>query len=348
MPKKDIKKRKVLFASDNYAGIDEIILKAIHQINSDYDFAYGDDEITDKLQNKIRDIFGKSAKCFPVFNGTAANVISLSIITKPFEAIICSTDSHIHNDECGAPERFIGSKLIAIESVDGKISPNLIKAHLKSIGDQHHVQPKVISITQPTECGTIYTPVEIKAIAKFAKQNNLLLHMDGSRLSNAAAALDVELADITSRAGIDILSFGGTKNGLMGADAIITFNAEDEKNTVFARKQGMNLASKMRFISIQLLTMLSNDLWRINASHANSMAAKLANKISKHPKIRLVHENQVNAIFLQIEKTLLEKIMDKYHFYIWDEKESIVRLMTSFATTDTEINEFVDFVLGLK
>ncbi|MBI3554995.1 MAG: aminotransferase class V-fold PLP-dependent enzyme, partial [Deltaproteobacteria bacterium] len=264
------------FASDNNAGIHPAILAAIAEANQGHASAYGDDDYTARAVVKFREHFGNDADVFFVFNGTAANVLSLMTLTSSFSAVLCAATAHIENDECGAPEKFTGCKLVTIETPDGKLTPELLRPSIKGGGDQHHVQPRAISISQTTELGTVYTAAEVRALADFAHAHGMFLHMDGARISNAAASLHTTLRAITRDAGVDVLSFGGTKIGLMLGEAVVFFKPELARDFKFVRKQGMQLSSKMRFIAAQFDALLAGDLWRRNASRANSMARLLA------------------------------------------------------------------------
>src|SRR5216683_7734925 len=259
------------FASDNNAGIHPDIIKAIGAVNHGHVVGYGDDAYTQSAVKKFPEHFGEDINVYFVFNGTAANVLSLKALTESYHAVICSEAAHIYTDECGAPEKFTGCKLIPIATRDGKLTVESVEHAYHGIGDQHHVQPRVISITQSTEVGTVYRPEEIQALGRFAHDRDMFLHMDGARIANAAASLGLNLRQATRDLGVDALSFGGTKNGLMGAEAVVFFDKKLSRNFHYLRKQGMQLASKMRFISAQLDTLLSNDLWLKNARHANRM-----------------------------------------------------------------------------
>lgn len=329
------------FASDNNAGVHPEILKKLSEINQGHCLAYGDDQYTKRAVAKFKEHFGENIEVFFVFNGTSANVLSLKAMTESFNSIICSEYSHIQVDECGAPEKFTGCKLIPVANDNGKLTVEQINKYLHGIGDQHHTQPKVISITQVTEVGTVYTQAEIRKIADFAHTNNMLLHMDGARIANAAASLKVSLKEITADAGVDVLSFGGTKNGLMFGEAVIFFNQDLARNFLYIRKQGMQLASKMRFIAVQLETILTNDLWLKNASHANQMANLLANQIRDLPGVEITQEVQANGIFVKIPKESIKLLQDKSFFYVWNPERSEVRWMCSFDTTEEDIYDFV-------
>jgi threonine aldolase len=329
------------FASDNNSGVHPAIMEAIQQANSGHVRGYGADAYTAEAIQKFREIFGDDTEVFFVFNGTGANVVGLSSITLPFQAIICAQGSHINVDECGAPEHFTGAKLIDIPTPNGKLTPELIKPHLHGFGVEHHVQPRVISITQATETGTVYTVEEIRAIAELAHSHGMLLHMDGARIANAAVALDLPFKAFTRAAGVDVLSFGGTKNGMMMGEAVVIFDPALAKNTIFYRKQGMQLASKMRFIAAQFIALLTNDLWHKNASHANRMAALLAAELEKTPHVKITQQVQINSIFAIIPPEAIAPLQEKYFFYIWDEAINEVRWMTAFDTTVEDVYSFV-------
>jgi len=338
------------FASDNNAGVHPDILKAIAEANVGHTVGYGDDPHTATTLAKFHEHFSDDAEVFIVFNGTAANCLSLKALTHSYDAVICAEGAHIYVDECGAPERLTGCKLIPIVAPNGKLTVEGVKRVYHGVGDQHHVQPRVISITQATEVGTVYTPQEIKALADFAHEHKMFLHMDGARIANAAVSLGLTLRQITRDAGVDLLSFGGTKNGAMGAEAVVFFNhnlsygqklADDFR---FWRKQSMQLASKMRFISAQLNALLSNDLWKKNAEHSNSMAKFLEQELRKIPQIKIMHPVQANGVFVQIPKPAISRIRERYFFYDWIEAESIVRWMCSFDTTEEDVKNFVAFV----
>ncbi len=335
---------KKSFASDNYAGIHPEVLKAIIDANQGHDKAYGGDALTQKAVEIFKKHFGPQIDVYFVLTGTAANVLGLSTLLKSYQGIICAETAHINVDEAGAPEKYTGSKLLTIKTADGKITVDDIKNQLFSMGDQHKVQPKVVSITQGTELGTLYTPDEIKKITDFAHAHTMFVHMDGARLCNAAAALNLPLAEITTDVGIDLLSFGGTKDGMMLGEAVIFFNKNLSEDFKFIRKQGMQLVSKMRFISAQFIALLSNDLWKKNAQHANAMAQLLAEELKAVPEIGLSRNVQANAVFAYVDPVLIPILQEKYFFYIWDEITSEVRWMTSFDTTQEDILEFVNFI----
>jgi threonine aldolase len=332
------------FASDNNAGIHPEILKAISQANEGHVVGYGADPYTDAMVGKFREHFGEETEVFVVFNGTGANCLSLQSLTKSYNAVICAASAHIYTDECGAPEKFTGCKLIPLETADGKLTVELVKHAYHGIGDEHHVQPKVVSITQSTEMGTVYQPGEIQALASFVHEHDMYLHVDGARIANAAATLGLTLRQATRDLGVDLLSFGGTKNGIMGGEAVLFFHPKLAADFLFLRKQAMQLASKMRFISVQLSGLLTNDLWRTNAQHSNRMAKLLEGEIRKIPGVKVVYKVEANGVFAQIPREAIAKIQRRYFFYIWNEDESVVRWMCSFDTTEEDVHEFAAFV----
>ena len=328
------------FGSDNHAGVHPRILDAIREANSGPAVAYGLDAHTAAAVAKFREHFGKNADVYFVFNGTGANVISLNTLARSFQAVICTEHAHINADECGAPENYTGCKLKTVHVPDGKLTVDDIGRQLGGRLDQHRVQPAVVSITQSSELGTVYRTDEVKAIAAFCHHHGLYLHMDGARICNAAASLGKGLGAITGDLGVDILSFGGTKNGLLLGEAVVCFHPELSQNTIFIRKQAMQLASKMRFIAAQFTTLLSDDLWLQNASHANRMAKLLEDKVKGVPCLEIVQPVQANAVFASLPRKAIDKLLEKYFFYIWDEDKNEVRWMTSFNTTEKQIKDF--------
>jgi threonine aldolase len=298
--------RLVLFASDNYAGVHPAFLAAISAANDGFAPAYGDDDWTSAFQARAREVFG-DVDAFPVFNGTGGNVTALATVMQPFEAVICAETAHINADECGAPERFAGCKLVDLPTDDGKLTPAHVHGALLGRSDQHHVQARVVSITQPTELGTVYTLAETAALAEAAHAAGLLLHVDGARLTNAAAGLGVGLREITTDCGVDVLTFGGTKGGLLGGEAVVFFRRDLAERYVFVRKQGMQLASKMRFVSAQLLRLLEGDLWRETAGHANAMAQRLADAAAQVPEVRVAYPVEANAVFVALPPAATER-----------------------------------------
>jgi len=332
------------FASDNNAGVHPKVLQAIAAVNRGHVVGYGDDAHTEAAVRKFKQHFGADAEVFIVFNGTAANCLSLKALTESYNGVICAEGAHIYTDECGAPEKFTGCKLIPIPTVDGKLTVESVGHAYHGIGDQHHVQPRVISITQATELGTVYTSREVRDLARFAHDRNMFLHMDGARIANAAVSLGLTLREATRDLGVDVLSFGGTKNGAMGAEAVVFFNKKLSRDFLYLRKQGMQLASKMRFISAQLEALLSNDLWRKNAQHANRMAELLQRELSEITQVKIVYKVEANGVFAQIPRRAIAKLQRRYFFYVWDEDRSLVRWMCSFDTTEQDVKQFAKFV----
>ena len=335
------------FASDNNATVHPEVLEAIRRANYGHVVGYGDDPHTESAVGTFRKQFGSDVAVFFVFNGTAANVLSLQALTRPFHAVLCPELSHIYTDECGAPEKFTGCKLLPLPAPVGKLTVETVAHAYHGIGDQHHVQPRVISITQSTEMGTVYQPAEVEALARFAHARKMFLHMDGARISNAAAAQQLTLRQATRDLGVDVLSFGGTKNGLMGVEAVVLFRPELAEDFLFVRKQGMQLASKMRYMSVQMEALLTDDLWRRNAEHANRMARLLEQEVKKIPRLKIVYPVEANGVFAQIPHEAIKKIQEQYFFYVWNEEESVVRWMCSFDTTEEDIREFTEFVAAL-
>ena len=338
------------FASDNNAGVHPDILQAIVECNEGHTIGYGDDPYTGEAIEKFKEVFDKDIDVYFVYGGTGANVLALNAISQSHHAIFCCESAHIYVDECGAPEKFTGSKLVPLPSKDGKIRIEQIMPHLNSIGFPHHVQPKVISISQPTEYGSIYTIEEIQAISYFAHQNDMFLHIDGARLANAAVALDCDLKSFTTDAGVDVLSFGGTKNGMMFGEAVVFFDPDLSKEFKYIRKQGMQLHSKMRYIAAQFSALLSNGLWNINASQANAMANILEDKLKTFDQIKITQPVETNAIFAIVPESIIQTLQDEYFFYVWNDETNEVRWMTSYDTEESDIEGFsqiIKNILGL-
>jgi threonine aldolase len=332
------------FASDNNAGVHPEVLEAIRRANQGHVVAYGDDPYTRSALARFEEHFGTGIDVFLTFNGTGANVLSLQALNRPYHAVLCSEFAHIYTDECGAPEKHTGCKLIPLPHADGKITLDSVRHAYHGIGDQHHVQARVIAITQSTEMGTVYQPEEIQGLASFAHEHDMFLHVDGARIANAAATLGQTLRQATRDLGVDVLSFGGTKNGIMGGEAVVFFNREFATDFLYLRKQGMQLASKMRFIAAQFEALLTNDLWRRSAEHANRMARLLEVELRKIPQVKVIWKVEANGVFAQIPRHAVEKIKDRYFFYMWIEEECIVRWMCSFDTTEEDVKEFAQVV----
>ena len=332
------------FGSDNHSGVHPDIMKAMESVNLGYTVAYGDDEYTEQAKKKFTEHFGREIDVFFVGNGTAANILGINAVASSFHSIFCAESAHLNVHECCGPEKFIGCKLTTIPTPDGKLTMNLLKPYIVGFGDPHMAQPRVLSITQSSELGTVYAFDELKALSEFAHEKGMILHMDGARLCNAAVSLNVSLKKITSDAGVDVLSFGGTKNGMMFGDAVIFFDKKLSKDFEFIRKQGMHLTSKMRFISAQFQALLSNDLWHKNAKQANNMAKLLFNEVKDLPNVKITQKVQVNAVFAQLLRDQIKKIQKKYFFHVFDEHNSIVRWMCSFNTTKQDVKDFAETI----
>lgn len=328
------------FASDNTAGIHPDVLAAIAAANTDHAVAYGSDSWTAAAVDRFREHFGPETEVFLVYGGTGANVLGLQLLARPHEAILCAETAHIYADECGAPERYLGCKLLAVPSLDGKLRPADILGQLKGIGNEHHVQPRVVSVTQATEYGTVYRPEELGALAEVARRHGLRLHMDGARLANAAASLGLPLRAITAEVGVDVLTFGGTKNGLLGAEAVVVFHPALARDFRFQRKQAMQLPSKMRFLGAQFAALLADDLWRRNADRANRMARLLAALASQVPGVTITQPVEANAVFATVPREHLAALQERFFFYVWDEPRTEVRWMAAFDTTEEDVRAF--------
>lgn len=329
------------FASDNYAGVLPQVMEALQRANAGHARSYGSDEITARTKALFNTVFEAGADVYFVFNGTGANVLSISAATQSYNAILCADTSHIYNDESSAPETFTGCRFFPLAANDeGKIDPATIRERLIRSGDVHYAQTKLISITQATEYGTIYTPEEIKAIANIAHEHGLYLHVDGSRFFNAAAALGCSLADISSKAGVDILSLGGTKAGMMFGEAVVVFNKELNQHIAYKHKQVMQLASKTRYIAAQFEAMLYDELWRKTASHSNEMAKLLYQMLSRYPQVKITKPVQASAVFAEIPREWYAPLQESFPFYVWKESTHEVRLMCAFDTTAGDIAAF--------
>ncbi len=340
--------RPVSFASDNYAGVHPDVLRAIAEASTGHARAYGDDALTQSASRKIEGLFKGNAKAFFVFNGTGANVLGLQTLLRSHESILCADTAHIHVDECGAPEKFLGSKIIPIATPDGKLTPTLLAPFCKRFGDPHFSQPKVISISQTSEYGTVYTASEVRALADFAHSKKMFLHMDGARIANAVAALSTTIDDLTRNAGVDVLSFGGTKNGILFGEAVVFFRSEHAAEFPFIRKQGMQLASKMRFIGAQFEALLTDDLWLKNARHANQMAKLLEGELAALSEILITRKVEANAVFATLPLKAAERAREKYLFHFWGEPGGSgecspveCRWMTAFDTKESDIAGFI-------
>jgi threonine aldolase len=330
------------FASDNYSGVHPEIMEALHQANHEHMGSYGADEITARVVKKFKSLFGDDTEVFFVYNGTGANVLGLTSATQSYNAIVCSELAHINVDESTAPEKFTGCKLIGLPTTNGKIYADQVENRIQRLGDQHHPQAKVISISQSTEYSTVYTAEEVKSLSEVAKKYNFYLHMDGARISNAAVSLGQDFKAFTKDAGVDVLSFGGTKNGMMFGEAVLFFNPALAKQFAFIRKQGMQLHSKMRFITAQFDALLSNDLWKRSASHANGMAKRLEHALRQIPQIKITQAVDGNGVFAIIPKEITEALQQEFFFYVWNDRTNECRLMCSFDTTEKEVDQFAE------
>lgn len=330
------------FGSDNHSGISPEVIEAIAQANSDHALAYGDDEYTQRLETLIKATFGPQAKVYLVFNGTGANVLSIDAMCRSHEAVVCAETAHINVDECGAPQRVVGCRLLTVDTPDGKLTPALVKSRLHGFGFEHHSQPKAVSISQPTELGTLYTLEEIKALADLAHSYKMYLHVDGARLANAAVALGCTFKEMTTDLGVDALSFGGTKNGLLMGESCVLLNPALDVDMKYRRKQMTQLASKMRFMAAQFICYIESGIWRRNAEHSNRMAQLLRSEVEKVEGVKIMYPVQVNSVFAQLPTDVWHRLQERYFFYDWDEAADVVRWMCSFDTTEEDIHSFVN------
>ncbi len=329
------------FASDNNSGVHPLVLEAVCRANVDHAVGYGDDKWTEQATAKIREVFGAQASPFFVFNGTGANCVAIQSATRSFHSVICAQSAHINKDECGAPSRMSGCILVTIPTTNGKITPEGIRPHLTGFGECHHSQPKVVYISQTTEMGTVYTLEEIRAIADLIHQHGMYLHMDGARLANACAHLGCTLKQGTVDAGVDILSFGGTKNGMLMGEAVISFREEITQDIKYFRKQSAQLSSKMRYLSAQYIPYLEGDLWLENAKKANGAAERLYNALREYPQVQFTQAAESNQLFFTIPKEVSDKLLENYFFYTWCEQTNEVRLVCSWDTTEEDISSFI-------
>ena len=343
------------FGSDNHSGISPEVLQAITAANIDHALAYGDDEWCARTEELFRREFGPQSRVYFVFNGTGANVLCIDAMCRSHEAVVCAETAHINVDECGAPQRVVGCRLLTVDTPDGKLTPELVKTRLHGFGFEHHSQPKAISITQSTELGTLYTLAEIRALADLAHTNNMYLHMDGARLANAAVALGCTFKEMTTDLGVDCLSFGGTKNGMLMGESCVILNPALDIDMKYRRKQMTQLCSKMRFIAAQFEAYLTTGLWRRNAEHSNRMAQLLHEEVKKLG-VRVMYDVQVNSVFVQLPADIWHALQKEYFFYDWDEgtssecsdseaenkiAQNVVRWMCSFDTTEEDIHSFI-------
>ncbi|MFJ8659598.1 threonine aldolase family protein [Streptomyces sp. NPDC093795] len=329
------------FASDNYAGAHPEVLAALALANEGHQVAYGEDQYTEHLQRIMHSHFGPSAEAFPVFNGTGANVTALQALTDRWGAVICAESAHINVDEGGAPERMGGLKLLTVPTPDGKLTPELIDRQAWGWEDEHRAMPQVVSITQNTELGTVYTVDEIRAIVEHAHSKGMKVHLDGARIANAAASLDVPMRAFTNAVGVDVISYGGTKNGMLFGEAVVVLNPDAVSHMKHLRKLSMQLASKMRFVSVQLEALLSKDLWLRNARHANAMAQRLAAGVREVDGVEILYPVQANAVFARLPHEVSRRLQERFRFYFWDEAAGDVRWMCAFDTTEDDVDAFL-------
>jgi len=326
------------FGSDNHAGAHDAVVRALAQANTADVPSYGADPWTGRAAGALRAAFGARGGVYLVFTGTAANVLGLSLLLRPFEGVICAESAHINVDECGAPERILGSKLLTVPTPDGKLTPELVATRLAGRGDEHSVQPRAVTISQVTELGTCYSLEELKSLGEFCRAEGLRLYIDGARLANAAAHLGCSLADLA--AGADALSFGGTKNGAVGAEAVVVMAEELAADVPFLRKQQGQLASKMRYLAVQFEALLDDQLWLRNARQANAMARRLAAGVAEVPGMRLWQPVESNAVFASLDPAHIARLQQDWRFYVWDDAAHVVRWMTAFDTTEADVDAF--------
>jgi threonine aldolase len=336
------------FASDNHAGAHPAVLEALAAASAGRAGAYGADPWTERAEELFRTHFGRDARAFPVFNGSGANVAALDAVTRSFEAVICTDVAHLHVDECGAPERIAGAKLYTVATEHGKLTPDDLGRWEARRGDEHHAQQRLVSITQATELGTVYTPAEVRALADEAHRLNMLLHVDGARIANAAASLGASLAELTTDAGVDVVSFGATKNGAAFGDAVVFLRPELADGFEFVRKQLGQLASKMRFASAQLVALLEGELWLQNARHANEMAQRLRSALEPLDGVEVVHPVEANAVFARLPRTAIDTLLTQLEgdppFHVWDHELGVVRWMCAWDTEPSDVDDLVGAV----
>ncbi|NTW39049.1 MAG: low specificity L-threonine aldolase [Cellulomonadaceae bacterium] len=328
------------FASDNYAGVHPEVLAALADANGGHQISYGEDVYTARLTEVMSGHLGRDVEVFPVFNGTGANVLALASMLPPWGAVVCAETAHINTDENAAPERVAGLKLLTVPTPDGRLTPELVDLQAWGWGDEHRAQPLAVSITQTTELGTCYTPEQIAAICDHAHARGMRVHLDGARIANAAATLDLPLRAFTTDVGVDVLSFGGTKNGLLGAEAVVVLNPEASAGLPYLRKMDMQLASKMRFLSVQLVALLEGDLWLRSARHANAMARRLRDAVIDLPDVTVVRPVEANAVFAVLPPGVADRLRERFRFYDWNPATGEVRWMCAFDTTEADVDAF--------
>lgn len=334
------------FNSDNYAGVHPDVLDALQRANHGHAPAYGHDTLTLEAQKMFETLLGRSVDVFFVYSGTGANVLALDAVTQPFQSIIAAESAHIVNDECGAIEKITGSRIVTVATADGKLTPELVQPYLKRFGDEHHAQPRVISISQTTEYGTVYTPAQISALAELAHKYDMLLHVDGARISNAAAALSCDFGTLLASTGVDVVSFGGTKNGMMFGEAVVFLRPQLSAHAKYLRKQDGQLASKNRFIAAQFLAMYEGDLWLKCASHANAMAKRLEAAIGGAKDVQVTQPVESNVVFAKLPASRIAALQAHFGFYTWNEQTHEVRWMTAFDTREDDVDAFAHAICG--
>ncbi len=332
------------FASDNSATIHPEVLAAIARVNAGHAFGYGHDDYSRSVEERVAERFGAGARAFFVFNGTGANVLALRAACRPWEAVICAEQSHLNVDECGAVEAIAGVKLLTLATEHGKLTPELVDGAIRRVGDEHAVQARVVSLSQCTELGTVYEPPELRAICELAHARGLLVHVDGARLANAAAALELSLQALTADVGVDVVSFGGTKNGLLAAEAVVILEPRLMPGFEYLRKQSLQLASKMRFLAAQFDALVTDRLWLRNAQHANAMAARLSEEVRDLAALRVSRPVQTNVVFAVLPPAASAALMERFAFYVWDERAGEVRWMCSWDTTPEDVELFATAV----
>ena len=329
------------FGSDNHSGISPEIMEAIASANVEHALAYGDDEYCRRTEQLFQDTFGPQARVYFVFNGTGANVLNIDAMCRSHHAVVCAETAHINVDECGAPQRIVGCRLLTVPTPDGKLTPQLVKTQLHGFGFEHHSQPRAISITQPTELGTLYSLDEIRALANLAHTHNMYLHLDGARLANAAVALGCSFRQMTTDCGVDCFSFGGTKNGLLMGESAVILNPQLDVDLKYRRKQMAQLCSKMRFMAVQFEAYLTTGVWQRNAAHSNHMAQLLHNALLSIPQAKIMYPVQANSVFVKLPNKVWNALLNDYFFYLWDKEQDVVRWMCSFDTTEDDINNLI-------
>ena len=335
------------FASDNNSGVHPLVMEALAKANTGHAVGYGNDPWTEEATEMVKKQFARPCDALFVFNGTGSNTMALQLMTRPYHIIFCAETGHIAVDECGAPSKGTGCFMRTIPTEDGKLTPELLKPYMINFGVEHHSQPGAVYISQCTELGTIYTPEEVRALCDFAHEHGLMVHMDGARISNAAAALGVSLDEVSGACGVDTLTLGGTKNGLMGAECVVIFNQDLIKEGRYVRKQTCQLASKMRYLSCQFTAFLTDDLWLQCANHANRLAKKLYNALVAMPDVKFTQKMESNQLFFIMPKEKEEKLHEKYYFYYWNEAIGEMRLVTSWDTTEEDVDGLIEYLKTL-